>query len=388
MSGKHLPKEIAAAGQICRRCRAAEAFLVVRTEPLCRDCFIKYVHTKVIKRMESFRVRFSAVDQSRKLLLPVSFGVSSLTLLHVLDQHLSKQKERTGRTGFELQLLFVDTSSVERASPEPQLVSLLKGQFPDHSCTSVFLSSIFEDESTDSEADFREYLPAVAQADAQPPSAEQRLEHLMKSLPSATARSDVMSVLRTRLIAKIAEEKGCEGILWGDCTTRLAEKTLAETAKGRGFSLPWQVIDGDSPYGIAFNYPLRDLLKKELTAYADMANPPFSSLIHRSPGSGQLSVSSKHTTIDDLMKQYFESVEENYPSIVANVVRTTSKLQAPPSQRTDQFCRLCNMPVTNGKFGIHGWGGDQQDSTDALPELSGNGLCYGCARSLPQVTAL
>ena len=208
----------------------------------------------------------------------------------------------------------------------------------------------------------------------------------MKSLPSATAQSDVISVLRTRLIAKIAKEWGCEGILWGDCTTRLAEKTLAETVKGRGFSLPWQVTDGESPYGTAFNYPLQDLLKKELVAYADMANPSFSSLIHRAPGSGQPSASSKNTTIDDLMKQYFESVEENYPSIVANVVRITSKLQAPPSQSTGQRCKLCSMPVTNGNFGIHGWGGNQQDSVDTSSELKG--FCYGCTRSVPQAAVL
>jgi cytoplasmic tRNA 2-thiolation protein 2 len=338
--------------------------------------------------MGPFRVRFSAADRPRKLLLPVSFGVSSLTLLHVLDHHLSNQKEKTGRMGFELQVLFVDTSAVERASPEPQLVSHLKDQFSDHCCITVSLSSILANDSTSGEADLREFLPAVAKADAQPLSAEQRLEYLVKSLPSATARSDVISVLRIRLIAKIAEEKGCEGILWGDCTTRLAEKTLAETAKGRGFSLPWQVTDGESPYGIAFNYPLQDLLKKELVAYANMANPSFSSLIHQSSGSGQPSASSKNTTIDDLMKQYFESVEENYPSIVANVVRITSKLQAPPSQSTGQRCKLCSMPVTNGNFGIHGWGGNQQDSVGTSSELSGNGFCYGCTRSVPQATVL
>ena len=205
--------------------------------------------------MGSFRVRFSATDRSRKLLLPVSFGVSSLALLHVLDHHLSNQKERTGRMGFELQVLFVDTSAVERASPEPQLVSHLRDQFSDHCCTTVSLSSILANDGTSGEADLREFLPAVAEADAQPLSAEQRLEYLVKSLPSATARSDVISVLRTRLIAKIAGEKGCEGILWGDCTTRLAEKTLAETAKGRGFSLPWQVTDGESPFELAEGWP-------------------------------------------------------------------------------------------------------------------------------------
>ncbi|RAL68532.1 hypothetical protein DID88_007259 [Monilinia fructigena] len=49
-------------------------------------------------------------------------------------------------------------------------------------------------------------------------------------------------------------------------------------------------------------------------------------VVYQEPPS-HISASSKSTTIDDLMAQYFESVEENFPSIVANVVRTSSKLK-------------------------------------------------------------
>lgn len=79
------------------------------------------------------------------------------------------------------------------------------------------------------------------------------LMHLLSSLPSTTSRMDILSILRTRLIVEIAKKEGCAAVLWGDSTTRLAQKTLAETAKGRGFSIPWQTADGDSPFGM---YPL------------------------------------------------------------------------------------------------------------------------------------
>ncbi|KAF2647963.1 cytoplasmic tRNA 2-thiolation protein 2 [Lophiostoma macrostomum CBS 122681] len=381
MPGKHVS---GIAEQTCRRCKENSAVLVVRTEPLCRDCFVKYVHTKAIKRMESFRVRNSAPDQQRKILLPISFGVSSVSLLNILDHHLKTQKSKTGRTGFALVVLFVDATGVGRSPPDKALLDLAKERFPEHEYTSIPLHEVFDLVSEDTS--LLEILPTISSNKSLPSS--ERLPVLLNSLASATARADVITILRTRLIVEQAKKLECEGILWGDSTTKLAEKTLAETAKGRGFSLPWQIADGESHLGIAFNYPLRDLLKKELVAYVDMADPSLSPLVHEpSKTANQLSMSSKNTTIDDLMTQYFESVEANFPSIVSNVVRTSGKLEVTPISTSTPHCSLCSNPVTDGRFGIHGWGGDQEDGlVPSLTERS-KGLCYGCTRSIPRQSA-
>jgi cytoplasmic tRNA 2-thiolation protein 2 len=343
---------------------------------------LKYVHTKVIKRMESFRVRFSDTDQQRKILLPLSFGVSSVTLLHVLDQHLRTQAEKTRRTGFSLHVLFVDTSSVDKASLDDHLLAKAQEQFPSHKYTSLPLHDVFR--LVDKDTSLLKLVPGwEGKKDLPPP---EQLSDLINSLTSATARSDVVSALRTRLIVEHAKASGCEGVLWGDSTTNLAQKTLAETAKGRGFSLPWQVAEGESPYGVTFNYPLRDVLKKELVSFVELSEPSLSPLVHElSLSATQASMSSKNTTIDDLMKQYFESVEENFPSIVANVVRTADKLAAPTTSTSVSYCSLCSMPVAGGRFGIHGWGGDQEDGLDAPVIEGAYGLCYGCTRSIPRI---
>jgi cytoplasmic tRNA 2-thiolation protein 2 len=172
-----------------------------------------------------------------------------------------------------------------------------------------------------------------------------------------------MQILQRRLVVNLAKEHNCEAILWGDSTTRLAERTLAETAKGRGFSLPWIVADGDSPHRTQFYYPMRDLLSKEIEAFASLVAPQLDDLIlaeEKKPA-----VSTKNTTIDELMKQYFESVERDYPSIVANVVKTAGKLELVPLSGIDKQCELCEMPLLGN-----------------APEKSR--LCYGCVRTLPQ----
>ncbi|CAO2655251.1 Nn.00g103150.m01.CDS01 [Neocucurbitaria sp. VM-36] len=379
MPGKHVA---GATDEPCRRCKDNISVLVVRSEPLCHDCFARYVHTKCIKRLETFRVNFAAQDQQRRILLPLSFGVASTTLLHILDLHLKTQKSKTGRTGFVIHAILIQDP--EQSLPSEQLLQKARKHYPDHQYTSLALHDVFR--LIPKEALLLDLVPKVAVTEELNP--QDYLAHLIHSLASATARADVLTTLRTRLLVEHAKLSGCDSILWGDSTTRLAEKTLAETAKGRGFSLPWQITDGQTPFGVNFHYPLRDVLKKELISYMNMAEPGLAELVHESSsGATQASMSSKNTTIDDLMKQYFESVEENFPSIVSNVVRTTGKLDRPANTTPDTHCSLCSMPVPGGQFGIHGWGGDQQDGVSVQFTESNNNLCYGCTRSIPQASA-
>lgn len=339
---------------------------------------MQYVTTKAIKRMETYKIRGSAAKASRKLLLPVSFGPSSTCLLSILDTHLQGQLDRMGRTSYDLLIAHVDLEfKVFQGSHTPDQLERLKSRFPNHTYIRTDLQ-----EALGLDIDWKA-LGLENLKDERFGSDEDRLSDLFSSVSSATSRADIVSTLLTRLLVHLAKKNHCESILFGDSATRLAEKTLTETAKGRGFSLPWQVSDGMSPYGVAFQYPLRDLLKKELFIFSSLGPSPLSDLIIYQTPSIEVSVSAKLTKIDDLMAQYFESVEENYPSIVANVVRTSSKLKAPAVADMSASCGLCRLPVSKDTDGIYGWGGDQSSHTRFAELESDHGiLCYGCARSI------
>jgi cytoplasmic tRNA 2-thiolation protein 2 len=283
------------------------------------------------------------------------------------------------RAAYELIVVHVD-SHVDAAHRKDSsaLLEKYKTRFPRHKYHSLGLEEALLLEDIDWKA---LSMQEPNQNGSQKPGTE-RLQQLVGSMPSATSRTDIITTLLTRLLVDVAKRSGCESILFGDSTTKIAEKTLTETAKGRGFSLPWQVSDGMSPYGIGFNYPLRDLLKKELVTFSSLAIPPLTDLIVFPEPSSHISASSKLTTIDGLMVQYFESVEENYPSIVANVVRTSSKLQPLTSDETTA-CELCGLPVAKGTDGISGWGGDQNSDSRRGGESETQAfLCYGCSRSI------
>jgi len=342
-----------------------------------RDCFIKYVATKVSKRIETNKLRGAFKETPKTLLLPVSLGVSSVSLIWVLNQQLASQHERNGKTLFKLHVLFIAHPHSSGNAQCHEAFHLLKQRFPSHMYSSISLEDMFDyDINIDNEIlNIRAGNPELTN--------QERLEQVLLSLPSATSKADVESLLRLRLVVAFAKRNSCDSVIWGDSTTRLAERTLSEAAKGRGGSLPWLTADGLSPYGVKLSYPMRDLLKKELMAFASMTLPPLTDLIVVTKSSAQVSASSKDTTIDDLMSQYFESVEENFPSIVANVVRTSSRLVAPAVKPNEPSCCVCGLPIV---MRFQEWGGNQEsvvnnaDMAEETVEADGS-LCYGCARS-------
>lgn len=354
----------------------------------------------------NLRVRDSTRDTRPRLLLPVSGGLSSLALLHILDGHVSDQVKRTGRPGFELVVLAVDDGTHEENELN-DFIENLKARYTGHKFVLIALPAPTPNS------------PDLANTDNGAPL---NMSNILATLKAPTSHSDIASLALTHTITQQAQQLHCDFILWGDSTTRLAEKILASTALGRGATLPSLVNDGPAPYSIAggssdststsaststsFLYPMKDVFRKELLSYATIISlPPLlpsSNARSNSKATSAAVVSSKNATIDSLMHEYFASVEKDYPSIVANVVRTSSKLQMPSrhsksdSADVGSRCELCGVWVEEGSFGIHGWGGSQGAGKDGDGEevggatppvptdpMSGRGrrLCYGCARS-------
>ena len=330
------------------------------------DCFQKYVVTKVLKRLDSTKSRGGFKDPQKTFLVPISFGVSSTSLLHILDHLLQSRKSQGRHAGYRLHILFVDQSSVSGPTFPRETREKLMQRYPSHAYTTVSLEDC---------AAYRD------QTERLPFEKNQSLHDFVSSLPSTTSRTDFIDITRCQLIIAFAKRHQCDRILFGDSTTRLAEKTLSETAKGRGVALPWLTADGDS-LGLDCIFPLRDLLKKELVDYSKVLSPQLTPLLSDSPT--QVSTSSKNVTIDGLMTQYFESVERNYPSVVTNVVRTSNKLRPSAIPEGSEPCSLCRCPIVKGT-----WGGDQEGTASPSIQPSdgiqnNQSLCYGCTRTVLQ----
>jgi len=308
--------------------------------------------------MEAFKIKVSYDSPQQTYMIPVSLGVSSTSLLHVLDQHIEAQVQKSGRAAYGLHVLHVDVPGVYDGDESLTKSEMIKERYPRTTFSTVRLLDVL-DELED------QTLPdnIISSLDPSLP-AEEKLQQILASATSPTARTDILSALRSKAIVAFARKHGCDAILYGDSTTRLAEKTLSETAKGRGFALPWIAAEGELLHGVRVQYPMRDLLKKELVMFAEHTEPSLSPLIAKEIT--KPAVSAKNTTIDELTSQYFESVERDYPSIVANVVRTTAKLDLPTIAGA-RVCQLCDVPIT-----------ESQPDSGNQPGT----LCSSCARAV------
>lgn len=233
------------------------------------------------------------------------------------------------------------------------------------------------------------------------------LQDFFARLPSTTSKWDILRLFIRHILTSIAVKEDCRAVLLGCSTTALAELTLSETAKGRGFSLPWMTNDGsvsisrfsqpqedqDGPESTAVAgnstettqevaklpvyYPNRELFRKELKKYITLIEPPLTDLLSSDSATfSSAVVSHKDVSIDEIMARYFTEVEENYPSIVANVVRTTAKLERPNVEEEDRCCGLCGMGLD--ELGNERWKGEIGDVGCGEDE----GLCYGCSRAM------
>ncbi|KAK3313801.1 hypothetical protein B0H66DRAFT_361814 [Apodospora peruviana] len=424
-----------APASLCVKCHLHEATLDSRSQRVCSDCFTKFISAKCIKQVgiigkDIRNPGTGAASQKKKYLLGLSLGVSSSVLVHLLNENVEYQLAKGRNAPFDLVIVHVDSSGLYPSSSSPGSVQeTLEGyrkRYPRFEFRLVPLSAVLDLDTVDWRTLI---LPSSA---VTPPENEQQLHALFfDRLSSPTSRADILRLFTRHLLISSARTESCHALLLGHTTTALAELTLAETAKGRGFSLPWQVNDGPvavvshstavptepittttTPTSQSSNatttttesqiqvyHPLRDLLRKELVIYATelMGTPSLASDLnimipnHPSSATQQAAaavVSHKDLSIEEVMFRYFAEVEENYPSVVANVARTTGKLvrllggDSEPATGSHSSCGMCTMPLD--EQGDERWRGElgDEDVEDDMTRSSAGRICYGCERSI------
>ena len=323
----------------------------------------------------------------------LSFGPSSSALVAACEELISNRAARNRDEPLELCVVHVDTALSPQAAPEPSPASRLldrwRERYPRFRFEAVPLTSVLGLRTVDWTT-----LPPL-KPDGEPVG---KLRALLEDLPSTTSRADVLRLFVRHILVSLTMQKSQDALLLGCSTTALAELTLGETAKGRGFSLPWQINDGQvpvvyysagqgvpgesssdvQPTGIPLYYPLRDVFRKELVMYGAMAEPPLADLIAEDVDKGNPVVSHKDLSIEEVVARYFEHVEENYPSVVASVVRTTARLDR---LEEGARCGVCGMALDEkGEERWRGEIGGDRGGTQRRPPAGK--LCYGCERSI------
>ncbi|KAK9854574.1 hypothetical protein MYU51_003687 [Penicillium brevicompactum] len=358
--------------QPCTNCKDAEFEITVRQKNLCQPCYKSFVGQKVVGRLIHYRPH-GRDHAPHKLLLPVSYGVSSSVLMHVLHADRQRRLDAGRLVGYDVHVLVIDPSTISATDESfDQKFKLMQATYPAYTFSCVPFHGIF-DHDVEVEEIMQEYAGPHFK-DNKSLSNEERLTAFRSSISTATSQADIDTILLTRLVVAFAKKSGCQSVIWGDSDSRLAAKALAVVAKGRGASLTWQVSDGMSPWGLKFEYPLRDLYKAELHQYESIC-PELSDIIipEQAPSENVLT---KNLSIDELMLRYVQSQGAKYPGVMANVARTANKLDSSTSGSA-ATCALCAglLGNTEGNTGV--------TVSNQAQDNQSSQFCYGCMRSRP-----
>ncbi|KAF5021662.1 hypothetical protein F66182_6282 [Fusarium sp. NRRL 66182] len=355
---------------------AEDAPFRLRTDPTCRRLGALHKDTRSSKQLTT-----------RRYLAGLSFGPSSSVLAQLLDESAHRHSEKKASSPFEPVIVHIDTdlSVTQGESLAQKLLNEYRGALPHATFECVPLADVLSVKSIDWST-----LPFDASIVDQDSSA--RLRRMFDALPTITSRTDILRQLIRHLLLHKAQEHSCSALLLGHSTTALAALTLSEVANGRGFAVPLQVADGMttvctyeptedgaaqeiSRFEFPVYYPLREIFRNELLQYIDLV-PSLKGIVpidQAAAAAGNSVVSHKDLSIEEVMTRYFDSVEEGYSGIVANVVRTTGKLERVPG---NSFCGSCSMSLD--AEGDSRWAGEIGDDAGDGPGAAGAGrLCYG-----------
>ena len=190
-----------------------------------------------------------------------------------------------------------------------------------------------------------------------------RFNLLIESAKTPTAKSDLLRILRTRLLATIAKEQGCSKVYLGDTTDRMAINAMADVCAGRGSTIPWSQLPAQPVAAgmMEFVRPLRDLQALEVPAYLE--------IIGRKAGFEDGSVKD---TIYGLTDSFISGLAKDFAATPSIVTRTIAKIdteQTSTDAKESSICALCWSPIAGSKQICHPCEGLLQEVPSLEPDF-------------------
>ncbi|NXU67906.1 CTU2 protein, partial [Horornis vulcanius] len=193
--------------------------------------------------------------------------------------------------------------------------------------------------------------PAGPPAPPRLPDAAQTQELLrsFEAAGTATAREELLEMLRTHLIVQTARDRGYAKVMMGESLTRVAIKLLTNLSLGRGAFLAVDTGFTDQRHGdVMVVRPMRDYTAKEIAFYnlffsvPTVIVPPL------------FTKRREKLSIHQLVERFLLGLQEEFPSTISTVYRTGEKLSPEPAKASSESQRcllcLCGLDTEGGEW--------------------------------------
>lgn len=261
----------------------------------------------------------------------------SLVLFDILVELLKEQKGMgpRARVGFLLNVVIIDNSEVTKAKT---IVEMLKTKYDAATLKelSVKFQIINPGAFCSNQMDVinltENYGVDVISNKGGPLS----YWELLEQVHDYSTREYLANSIHDELLRQVT--KG-HIIIEADSMTTLAINILSLAIEGRGNEIANVLTDTEMLF-----HPLRDVLHSELRVYAQLESldemlPPAKREVVKPEAK-----SAKNKTVHELVSEYFQTIELEYPEVVSTVEKIGSKLNS-PSGLEGQVCPVCNKSI-------------------------------------------
>lgn len=298
---------------------------------------------------EKFKVKFGD-SEPVKVVLALSLGKSSLSLLDIIIESFKEQLVNPrAKLGYELVVVNVDESSIcKYENKADELIEGLKKHYSEYPIEFVKMdiNRFLSDRESIKKVRILEDLKTIKLPVDNSSAAATTVSDILNSCPNRASRDDLFKIIMKQLIKSYTVAIGASTILWGDNMSSLAEEVIALTVKGRGGEIHKNLTDGEEEvFGTTIEHlhPLRDVSNSEIDKFVQFRELSQFELVSSINSDNFVN---KQKTINEVVKQYYKTVDQDSDNIVSTVVKTGAKLDE-PKQYDNVNCSICHNKIYN-----------------------------------------
>lgn len=339
--------KMAEIGGICKRCNKEITTLISRKDAFCDGCFIRFIRGKQRKQMQDdkFKVKFKVDQPRKKLLLDFRNDHESYVLLDIMVSMLNEQLTQGPKAirGFDLVVAIINDCKkghqvdVQNIKDFFTLTEIERFgiTFLDINVDDFVRSNKLEQLNIDLKH-FQTYIAGDVS------NKIQTYKELLNQITDKSTKEDIASIIHEDMIISTAQKYQCSIVVKSHSMTQMAVDILADTISGRGSEIPSK---SQVKYLGNFEviHPLQDILYSEIKMYANVRNINDLSPVLQMTASIS-DVSTKNKTVHDMVTEYFQTLETEYPEVVSTVVKIGAKLSNPKEKPTSH-CEICKTPI-------------------------------------------
>lgn len=312
----------------CRKCASKGSIVLRKKDAYCENCFNASVNHKFRATLGKSKM----IKSGQKVLVACSGGLASTALLHLVKNGINENQHK--RLRICPVALYIDEGAIWNIDQGRRLCQMHQLIALGIECNiDIYVTTICE-YLNDRPITFHPNKEVtISETD------DVKIKSYLQSVSTLTAKRDLVVKIRRLLLLRYAQLLDCPFIIVGDTSRTLATTLLSNVSLGRGAQIEFDSGFSDTRNTVTILKPIKDITFEELSYYGKINNLKCPIELFGS--------SMKEDSIQGLMEQFVNNLQENFPATISTVCRTGEKIgdETRQTEESENICSLCQAKL-------------------------------------------